>query len=209
LVNPSNDLDAWKWLRNRSALLELTDEDLSNVGKNVIYEIADTLLEHKDYIEKELRKKEAILFSEKNTLFLYDLTNTYLEGNGKNNGLAKRGKSKEKRNDCPLITLALLVNSRGFPIFSQIYKGNQSEPETLEKVLNRLECENNTLLQFMPTIIMDRGIATMDNIDLLNKRECPYVVIERRSAEKDFIEEFENARDNFEVIRENTSGAHL
>jgi hypothetical protein len=205
LVNPSNDLDTWKWLRNRSSLLELTDEDISNVGKNAIYEIADTLLEHKDYIEKELREKEAIIFPEKNTLFLYDLTNTYLEGSGKNNELAKRGKSKEKRSDCPLITLALLVNSRGFPIFSQIYKGNQSEPETLEKVLNRLECENNMLPQFMPAIIMDRGIATKDNIDLLNKRKYPYVVVERRAAEKDFTEEFENARDSFEVIRENSS----
>ncbi|MDD2212074.1 MAG: hypothetical protein PHV56_03785 [Clostridia bacterium] len=211
LVKPGSDLKTWEWLRNTSALTEMTDEALDNVGKNAVYEIADTLLEHKEYIESCLREKEASLFPEKTTLFLYDLTNTYLEGNGHKNELAMRGKSKEKRSDCPLITLALLVDSRGFLIFSQIYRGNQSEPETLENVLERLESDSRgTLVPFMPAIVMDRGIATKDNIAILKSKEYPYVVVERRSAEKDFIEEFESYKDTFKVIRETSSaGASL
>ena len=199
-------MKTWEWLRSNSALVELTDEALDNVGKNAVYEIADTLLEHKEYIESQLREKEALLFPEKTTLFLYDLTNTYLEGVSRKNELAMRGKSKEKRSDCPLITLALLVDSRGFPIFSQIYRGNQSEPETLGKVLERLESDSQgTLAQFMPAIVMDKGIATKDNIALLKSKEYPYVVVERRSAEKEFLEEFEAYQDTFKVIRETTS----
>lgn len=211
LVKPGSDLKTWEWLRNTSALTEMTDEALDNVGKNAVYEIADTLLEHKEYIESCLREKEVSLFPEKTTLFLYDLTNTYLEGNGHKNELAMRGKSKEKRSDCPLITLALLVDSRGFLIFSQIYRGNQSEPETLENVLERLESDSRgTLVPFMPAIVMDRGIATKDNIAILKSKEYPYVVVERRSAEKDFIEEFESYKDTFKVIRETSSaGASL
>ena len=57
------------------------------------------------------------------TLFLYDLTNTYFEGRCINNSLGKRGRSKEKRSNCPLVALALLVDQRGFPIFCQIYRG--------------------------------------------------------------------------------------
>jgi transposase len=206
LINPGSDLKTWQWLRNNSAITELTDEALDNVGKNVVYEIADTLFGNKDYIENKLREKEFLLFPEKTTLFLYDLTNTYLEGNGHKNELAMRGKSKEKRSDCPLITLALLVNSRGFPIFSQIYKGNQSEPETLEKILKRLENDNNDVIaQFMPAIVMDRGIATKDNIALLKEKNYPYVVVERRAAEKDFIKEFETYKDTFKIIRETVS----
>ncbi|HBQ86065.1 MAG TPA: IS1634 family transposase [Syntrophomonas sp.] len=206
LVKPGSDLKTWEWLRSNSALVELTDEALDNVGKNAVYEIADTLLEHKEYIESQLREKEALLFPEKTTLFLYDLTNTYLEGVSRKNELAMRGKSKEKRSDCPLITLALLVDSRGFPIFSQIYRGNQSEPETLGKVLERLESDSQgTLAQFMPAIVMDKGIATKDNIALLKSKEYPYVVVERRSAEKEFLEEFEAYQDTFKVIRETTS----
>ncbi|OLN32069.1 hypothetical protein [Desulfosporosinus metallidurans] len=89
-------------------------------------------------MEKELRKQEEALFPQEHALFLYDLTNTYLEGGTTKNTSAMQDHSKEKRSDCPLVTLALVVDNRGFPIFSQIYKGNQSEPETLDEILKRL-----------------------------------------------------------------------
>ncbi|MDR3540534.1 MAG: hypothetical protein P4L69_06130 [Desulfosporosinus sp.] len=66
------------------------------------------------------------------------------------------------------MVFALVVDSLGMPIFSQIYKGNQSEPETLESILERLYCADQTLFkETLPTIVMDRGIATKDNIALL------------------------------------------
>lgn len=43
------------------------------------------------------------LFLHEALLFLYDLTNTYLEGSGKHNDLAHRGESKEKRSNAPLM----------------------------------------------------------------------------------------------------------
>jgi len=202
LVEPGSELQTWEWLKKRTALVELLDEDVTRVSLNSFYDIADFLLVHKPAIEKSLREKEADLFGQDNTLFLYDLTNTYFEGSCKKNTLGLRGHSKEKRTDCPLVVLALLVNQRGFPVFSQIYKGNQSEPETLEAVLERLE-EDGQMLVFKPTLVMDRGIATKANLDLLKARDFPYVVIERRNAEKEYREEFEQARDEFEVI--NTS----
>ncbi len=199
LIEPSSELHTWEWLRRRTALTELLNEDVTRVSLNGFYDIADYLLVHKPAIEKDLREKEATLFGQDSTLFLYDLTNTYFEGSCKGNALAKRGHSKEKRNDCLLVVLALLVDQRGFPVFSQIYKGNQSEPETLDTVLNRLDEDGQTLL-FKPTLVMDRGIATKANLDLLKERNFPYVVIERRNAEKEYREEFEQARDTFEVI---------
>ena len=42
-------------------------------------------------------------------LTLYDLTNTYFEGAGRGNANAALGRSKEKRSDCPLVTLALVA----------------------------------------------------------------------------------------------------
>jgi len=132
------------------------------------------LLTSKEYIEKALVEVEGNIFNCRFTLFLYDLTNTYFEGQCKGNDLAKRGKSKEKRNDCLQVTLALLVDQRGFPIFSQIYEGGQSECETLEQVLNRLEDDmQGKLFSFKPTLVMDRGIATADNIGLLKAKEYP------------------------------------
>ena len=134
----------------------------------------------------------------------YDLTNTYFEGRAFNNELANRGKSKEKRSDCPLVTLALVVDDAGFPIFSQIYGGSQSEPETLEDILKRLKVDASLeLVNSHPMIVMDRGIATKDNLALIKEMEFPYIVVERRAVEKEYVSEFTHAKETFECISNN------
>ncbi|WP_019412409.1 IS1634 family transposase [Paenisporosarcina sp. TG20] len=202
LVAPSSDLASWRWLRERTALIELLPVNLESIGKDAIYEIADQLLANKKEIEHVLRDKEVSLFPRQNQVFLFDLTNTYFEGSALNNELAMRGKSKEKRSDCPLVTLALVVDDAGFPIFSQIYGGNQSEPETLTDILEQLTIESShTLLKGQrPMIVMDRGIATKDNLLLIKEMDYPYIVIERRAVEKEYVQEFQEARETFEKI---------
>lgn len=201
LVAPASDYGTWQWLRKRTALIEMLPVDLTNAGKDSFYEIADELYARKELLEKALRDREITLFSLKTTLFLYDLTNTYFEGNCRKNDLAKRGKSKEKRSDCPLVTLALVVDQLGFPVFSQIYGGKQSEPKTLKEILDELYQEGSLhFKEHLPTIVMDRGIATKANIDLLKGLHYPYIVIERRQVEKDYLEEFETVRETFERL---------
>lgn len=191
LIDPGSDLNTWSWLTQRTALTEMLDVNLQGIGKDAIYEITDRLLLSKKEIEAALYKEEQKQFSTGPSIYLYDLTNTYFEGSCHNNLLAKRYKSKEKRSDCPLVALALVVDQNGFPVFSQIYKGNQPEPETLEAILKRLEEDIPPIYKnFKPTMIMDRGIATKDNIALLNEKQYPYTIIERRQAEKDYKEEY-------------------
>ncbi len=123
---------------------------------------------------------EERLFPQSEILFLYDLTNTYFEGQCTNNPLAKNGHSKEKRSDCPLVTLALVVDSSGFPKFSQVYRGNQGEPETLKDVLECLEEKYKGVLPIhWPMLAMDRGIATKENLKLIKDKKFQYVIIER------------------------------
>ena len=211
LIAPSSDLASWRWLRERTALIELLPVDLSEIGKDAVYEIADDLFSHKKAIERGLRNKEMTLFPRENQVFLFDLTNTYFEGNSKNNELAQRGRSKEKRSDCPLVTLALVVDDAGFPIFSQIYDGNQSEPETLQDILERLNTDASLdLLNNRPMIAMDRGIATKDNLAHLKEKKFPYIVVERRAVEKEYKEEFKHAKETFEKISPaKKEGQHL
>jgi len=180
----------------------LWDAVLDGIGKDAVYEIADRLLEHKIDLEKELYKEARKNFGHNNTVYIFDLTNTYFEGQCKKNELGKNGKSKERRSDCLLVVLALVVDSDGFPVFSQIYEGNQSEPETLKSILSRLEEDITGLLNYVkPTMIMDRGIATAENIKHLEENGYPYVVIERRAAEKDYIKEYENNFEEFEEVK--------
>jgi len=46
---------------------------------------------------------------------LYDRTNGYFEGSGQGNANAALGKSKERWSDCPLVTLALVLDASGYP----------------------------------------------------------------------------------------------
>jgi transposase len=202
LVAPDTEIATWRWLKNRTALLDLLPIDISPIGKDAIYEISDLLLLHKEKIEQALFQQETILFPERPLLFLYDLTNTYFEGCCVKSDVAKFGKFKEKRSDCLLVTLALLVDSQGFPVFSQIYEGNQSEPDTLETILKRLSGDTVGLFpELRPTIVMDRDIATKDNLALLKSQAYPYIIIERRPVEKEYLAEFKNAKDQFEPFK--------
>jgi len=201
LVAPGSDYGTWRWFCKRTALAEMLPVDLTNIGKDAFYETADDLYRHKNQLEKALRDREITLFSINTTLFLFDLTNTYFEGSCLKNDLAARGKSKEKRTDCPLVTLALVVDQLGFPVVSQIYSGNQSEPETLADIIDDIYKQGEPQFKgIRPTIVMDRGIATKDNIGLLKEKKYPYIVIERRAVEDDYIKEFESVRETFERI---------
>ncbi|MBE7444320.1 MAG: hypothetical protein HS132_03400 [Planctomycetia bacterium] len=40
---------------------------------------------------------------------------SYFEGSKRGNKVARHGKSKERRNDCPILTLSLTVDEEGFP----------------------------------------------------------------------------------------------
>lgn len=189
LIEPGSERSTHEWFTQRSALREMLPVNLEGVGKDAFYTIGDRLLQWKEPIEKALYREEQRRFDDGTHLYLYDLTNTYLEGSGHENDQAAYGPSKENRRDCPLVALALVVDHQGFPCFSQIHPGNQSEPETLEGVLDRIE-QDTVPLMTKPTMVMDRGIATKDNLTLLKERGYSYAVIERRQTAKNFTEEY-------------------
>jgi transposase len=201
LIVPGSDLGTWHWLRSRTSLPEFLASDLEHAGKDAVYEIADRLWLNHKALEAGLREQEGKLFPRAETIILYDLTNSHFEGRCLGNPLAKRGHSKQKRTDCPLVTLALVVDARGFPLFSQIYEGNQPEPITLLQVIKQLEEDGGALFDGVkPTLVMDRGIATKENLALIRGEHYPYLVIERRDEAKVFEPEFLGAPDGFQEV---------
>ena len=183
MCQPGSELATHYWLRNVSGLGELIDYDFSKINLYKMYKISDQLFNNKEAIESHLYLQEKNLFGFQETITLYDLTNTYFEGSSKANELGKRGHSKEKRSDCPLVTLALVLDSSGFPKRSKVFEGNVSEPSTLAKMIKGLEKKNLSPELFEPlkaTIVMDAGIATEDNIKWLKENSYPYIVVSRK-----------------------------
>ena len=75
----------------------------------------------------------------------------------------------------PWVTLGLVLDDKGFPLGSQGFPGNASEPATLPLMLDG----KNPLPGEKPVIIMDAGIASADNIAWLTGRGYLYRVVSR------------------------------
>jgi transposase len=177
MVAPGSELATYHWLQAQSDLGELIDFDYSDMDLMALYRISDQLLKHKGALEGFLYAQERTLFDFEEVITLYDLTNTYCEGTAKGNANAALGKSKEKRSDCPLVTLALVLDASGFPKRSEIFPGNVSEPGTLAQMLGKLTAEHRDKA---PTVVLDAGIASAENIAWLVEHGYRYLVVSRK-----------------------------
>ena len=177
LIWPSSELATHWWLQHKSAMDELLGTDFSLLPQDRVYRVSDKLLKGQDDLEDYLSCREKTLFNLQATIVLYDLTNTFFEGTGKLNKKAKFGPSKEKRSDCPLVTLGLVLDGDGFPKRSRVYEGNVSEGKTLEKMINGLQKKTSLI---KPLIIIDAGIASEANLKWLRDNHYDYLAVSRR-----------------------------
>ena len=180
LVNPASERETARWANEDSAILELLQAKI-NVYDTALHRTAVLLWEHHDKIEQRLSQAAREIFGLKETIILYDLTNTYFEGSKKGSKIANHAKSKDKRDDRPLITLALTLDAQGFPKQSKVYEGNISEPGTLEKMLDEL---SNVVDGFncQKTIVIDAGIATEDNLQIIKRKQFKYLAVSRKKS---------------------------
>jgi hypothetical protein len=173
MAAPGSELATWRWLRERSALGELLGADFEALPPMRLYRASDLLVRHRDKIEDALFANIQNLFGLPVTVTLYDLTNTYFEGTAAGNPKAARGHSKEKRTDCPLVTLGLVLDGSGFVRRSRMFPGNVAESTTLAGMLEGLMAPKGAL------VIMDAGIATAANVAWLKEQEYRYLVVSR------------------------------
>ena len=174
MAAPGSELATYKWLQEKTALGELIDYDYEGMDLQQLYRSADRLLKHRDALEAHLYGEAKSLFGFTETITLYDLTNTYFEGTAAGIGKAHNGVSKEKRSDCPLVTLGVVLDASGFPKRSQLFEGNVSEAATLAKMLTGLKAKPGAV------VVMDAGIATEANLAWLKERGYDYLAVSRK-----------------------------
>ncbi|MDI6704587.1 MAG: IS1634 family transposase [bacterium] len=189
LIDPASERATHIWLQQISGIDELMDTDFSHLSQDRVYKVSDKLLRHKQEIEQYLSWKERNLFNLQEKIILYDLTNTFFEGSGKFNKKARFGRSKDKRTDCPVVTLGLVLDADGFPKRSKVFNGNVSEGKTLKKMIQNLSSKKPLI---KPTIVLDAGIATCANIKWLKDKENQYTyLVVSRKRKKDIPDNIE------------------
>lgn len=173
MAAPGSERATHRWLGERSGLGELLEVDFETLPLAPFYRAADLLMRHRTVIEQTVFTRVSDLFGLDWTVTLYDLTNTFFEGAAAGNPKAQRGHSKEQRNDCPLVTLGLVLDGSGFVRRSQTFDGAVTEGTTLDGMLQGLGAPRGAL------VVMDAGIATADNILWLRTQGYRYLVVSR------------------------------
>ena len=175
-VYPASELKTSRWIRENSAIGELTGYDTTKLTKDKLYQSALNLYQLKDVLESHLSQRTNELFDIEDKIVLYDLTNTYFEGQKLGSTLAQFGRSKEKRSDAKLVVLALVVNIQGFIKYSSIHEGNMADCTTLSAMIEKLEkhtCSTGKV------IVLDAGIATEENLQLITEKGYNYLCVSR------------------------------
>jgi len=182
-VYPASELKTCSYIRENSAICEITGYESEKVSKDRLYGISHKLYLVRDKLEQNLSRQTNELFDLEDKIILYDLTNTYFEGQMRGSRLAKFGRSKEKRSDARLIVLALVVNREGFLKYSNIFEGNMSDSKTLGTVIETLG-KRTSYSNRKPVVVMDAGIATEGNIEMLKDKGYDYLCVVRSNLKK-------------------------
>ncbi len=79
-VYPASELKTVSFIKENSAIIEITHFDKNKITKDLLYNITHKLYKEKDKLEQYLSKRTNELFDLEDKIILYDLTNTYFEG---------------------------------------------------------------------------------------------------------------------------------
>ena len=182
-VYTPSELRSMRIMQRNSAVCWLVDLALKDVKHRKVYSVADWFLKEKTRIEKYLCHVTDDLFRPTNRIMLFDLTNFYFEGRKDGSTKAQFGRSKEKRRDCKLLVLALCINTDGFIRYSSILEGNTADPKSLPDMVDKLIAENpvNAPADQKVLVVMDAGISTKENLDLIREKGYNYLCVTRKA----------------------------
>jgi Transposase DDE domain len=183
-VYPASELKTSKWMVENSAVCDITHYPKEKITKDKLYKNALELYKIKDKLEQHLSTRTNELFDLQDKIILYDLTNTYFEGRKVNSKLAQYGRSKEKRNDAKIIVLALVINQEGFLKYSNVFEGNTCDSKALPDMVEKLRLSTSAVSK-KAVVVMDAGIATEDNLKILEEKGYYYLCVSR-SKLKDY-----------------------
>ncbi|MCA9770736.1 IS1634 family transposase [Candidatus Dependentiae bacterium] len=162
--------------RLSSVRLASKECDVSSVLKlkrgfdeNDLYENLAWLADNQTKIEDDLFQKR-YADGRKPSIFLYDVTSSYLEGT--HNELAEFGYNRDKKKGKKQIVIGLLCDEEGNPLSTQVFKGNTQDPATVseqvKKIAQRFGCTD-------VTFVGDKGMIKKGQIDTLQKQGFHYI----------------------------------
>jgi len=197
LCDASSELHIAEHFYEQSAMADLLGIPAHKVNEDRLYRALDQLLPYKEALERHLKERLGTLFGLEYDLLLYDVTSTYFEGEASGNSLARRGYSRDGRPDCKQVCIGLVVSRCGMPLGYEVFAGNRHDSTTLEEIVETMERRYGRSNRIW---VMDRGMASEEHIEFLQKHGRRYLVGTPKSALKQF--ERELLEEGWEEVRE-------
>ena len=167
LICPVSEHAMPDWVR-RTAIGDILQTDFSPLNDENLYRNLDKLHPCRVEIEKDLADNERTLFGLEESIYLYDLTSTYFEGNCERNPKARRGYSRDGRPDCKQVVIGLVLDGDGFPKAHEVFDGNRSDTTTVDDMLAALERRMGS--KPGATVVVDRGMSSKKNLKQIAAR---------------------------------------
>src|SRR5262249_18844290 len=196
LIHPDSEHAMPRWIRS-TALADLLGVDFTALADDPLDRNLDRLHPDRAAIESQLVERERRLFQLDPTVYFYDLTSTYFEGQASQNPKAKRGYSRDHRPDCQQVVVGLVIGREGFPIAHEIFAGNTQDRTTLGRMLDLLK--GRVGLAEGATVVVDRGLAYPENLQEIRDRKMHYVVAARQPERDSWRDDFED-EEGFEAM---------
>lgn len=199
LVHPASEHAMPDWIR-RTALADILGADFRTLSDEALYRNLDRLHPQRVPIERALAARERTLFNLDDTIYLYDLTSTYFEGQCRLNPQAQRGYSRDHRPDCKQVVVGVVLDRDGFPKAHEVFDGHRVDRTTLADMLTTLE--QRTGRRGGATVVVDRGMAFADNLQEITDRGHHSLVAGRPAERTPHLAAFEDETGWAEVIRQ-------
>ena len=184
LVNTYMDTALWEIAGHKFGIRPNVEKDC--------YRPMDELLKRKDRIERKLAKKHL----KQGTIVLYDITNTWLEGEYKDSEIVKYGRGKGGKRGYKQVAIGLLTNAEGCPVGVEIFRGNTSDQTT---VLDQIKKISEKYGIKEAVFVGDRGMLTQARINEIDSNYFKTVtalthtelsaMIEKESIQMDLFDE--------------------
>lgn len=146
----------------------------SDVSLNQVYRSLESINEQKEALQLAAHRSICKHIGRSATLVFYDVTNYYfeidmndpdlseeeLDEDPEQQGLRKKGASKERRPK-PIVQLGLFMDQNGIPISYRLFRGNQTDPITyipaIEQVKKQFELSRIV-------VVADKAMNSQNNI---------------------------------------------
>lgn len=163
IVTRGSKLCIFNWIQRNDVIAKKLGIDLSTLKVGTLYEVLADL----SYLQKKIERKWNLYHkSEKNEIFLYDITSSYLEGT--ENALAAFGYNRDGKKGKMQIVIGLITNNKGFPLSIEVFEGNESDHTTVIMQLKKIKDEYGAS---NVVFVGDRGMRIRYNLDQMEADE--------------------------------------